>query len=187
MSDTLSSRPIYELKSSERLKIALEHLPPLPFNRPYFTEFDVLDTVTSKVVVTQWATDDFADKPAEGIGGFFPYFQHGIILPDGGILVGNNVLGWRMAVIEYHGGWFITILNGEGSRTPTFPVNAELWASMLGYIENPVMRSEALGKMVIDGVSGRSFKDLLLFVHGIHRRTVHRVTLNESSIVILST
>jgi hypothetical protein len=181
-------RPLHELTSSERLKHALKFLPPLPFDRPYFTEFHVLDTTCSKVIVTQRMIDNIADQPAEGIRGFHLYFQNGVILPNGEVLVSNGVLGWRMAVLEYHGGWYITILNGVGSRSTHFPISAHLWAAMLGEIEDVRLRCEALDKMMRIGVTGTSMHDYLLYVHGIHRNhTLHSPSHDKPSVISLIT
>lgn len=184
---TTFDRASYNRSSSIRLKEALALLPPSGMHRTdakRYTEFRILDSLSSKILTTEHYVDDTADKAPEGIGSFGPYFRHGIILPDGEMMIGHSILDWRMSVFEYHGGWYITIINGSG-RPVDFPVVPALWGSTLADVEDQRIRSEAMAQTAVDGVQPvSSYRDLLLFVHNIHRHKTYRnLGHSEKSVV----
>lgn len=169
--------PIYMQKSSDRLKDALRNLPPHPRVRDnssnadkLYTEFDVLDSLHAKVYIRQSLRDTYSDRPCEGIGSYDRSFQHGIIAPDGEVILLNNEFGWRQALMEYHGGWIITIFGEQGGRPPEMRMKTELWASHLAGIEDGYLRSEIISKSLVSGIpSEPTFKDYLFFCHEVHR------------------
>jgi len=179
MSEAVATRPIYELSSSERLKEALAQLPPHPRvqsghpdAQKLYTQFDVMDHLTGRTYICQMVQDTYSDRPCEGVGSYYRSFKRGHIGPDGEVLVLNNEFGWRQAVIEYHGGWIITIMN---ERTYGWPPDRYLsaleWSEQLSTIENSSIAAAAIDATLRQGVSPFStLKDFLLLCHDIHRK-----------------
>jgi hypothetical protein len=181
-------RPTHERTSSQRLKDVMKLLGPRPIERQNmktYIEFRVLDSLGSKFIATERYHDEHADKVPEGIKGFSDYFHSGVILPDGELLLNASVAEWRMAIFEYHGGWYITVLHGMGIRPTDFPVGPELWGSTLAGIGDDRIRSEAMGQSMKCAPSAHAtYVDVLKFVHEIHRHKVYRsMSLGEKSVV----
>lgn len=185
MSDAVAS---YNKTNSEKLKEALALLPARDLPRESlkpFTYFRVLDSMRGAFLAVEHYHDEYADKPSDGISTFGHYFHSGVIAPDGSVLMANSIYEWRAVIMEYHAGWYITILEGLGHRMPDFKVSPECWGSTIAGIHDDRLRSEMCRQAVAGGIrDGMTYIDLLTAAHAVHRGdALRKPHFNEPSIV----
>lgn len=169
----------YQKTSGQWLKEMLALLPPMALGgdkATRYVEFQVLDGLNNRVLFIEQYVDNHAvDQASEGVSKFGPHFRKGIILPDNEIMLASDFWPWRMTVMEYHGGWYITSLNSFNMRAMEMQVSPALWGSTVAGIDDAQLRSQVLSEaMTNPSEIGNSYEDMLHFVHEAHRKHTYR-------------
>lgn len=136
-----------------------------------FVHYRVLDNLHSRVLFTEYEHDEHVESPPEGIQSFNRYACSGFLLPDGTARHANNMQNWRKSIFEYHGGWYITVLEHQ-VRSAYFDMSQELVINMASGLTDARLRSEVLvnlAKVINSPNFPRSYDDYLQFVHNQHQ------------------
>ena len=99
----------------ENLKRMYTLLPDVPEQwgkRPVHTQCEIIDSLSGKVLFFQHVEEPFLDKPSEGIAAFNSSVSRVTRTAQGEWIALGDSFYWRYVVMNYHGGYYLTVVNG---------------------------------------------------------------------------
>ena len=178
-----------DLTSSQHLKKILAILPPLKFDRTEekIMHFEVIRDVHPRIFIKESFLTGVVDKVPVGIQTFQKEFKSGTILPNGEILLEHDVIGWRIAFLEYVKGWKVTILNCHfNQNTSSHHVTPKILGDLVASIEDHAVQSDVIRRISVEGHNTvTTFRELLLYIHASHCNIKGMLSLPQESILEL--